>query len=151
MHSARKYAAAILLASLALAACTPELPSPNLDTRDDFAQNVMTTAATGSVEQVEKLVMDDRVNVRPEVDKLVKFAQGWSRDSGKIDISNDFPEVADVKVSKPGLATAGSFRITWNNDHWALLMGDPATPPSGGASGGLNPTPEPTKSVGTSP
>ena len=109
----------------------------------------MSAAASGSVEQVENLVMEDRINVRPEAGRLVQFAQGWNQDSGKIGLSNDFPEVADVSVWTPGHEPTRTFTITWSKERWALVMGDPAHPPAGGASGGLNPNPttEPTKDV----
>ena len=89
-HALKHTAAALLLTTLVLTSCAAEPRGPDLATRDDFAQSVMSAAASGSVDEVEKLLMDDRVNVRPQAEKLVQFSQGWSRESGTITISNNF-------------------------------------------------------------
>jgi hypothetical protein len=142
-------AAAILLASLAMSGCSPDPLPPDTSTRESFARTVMSAAASGSVEQVENLVMEDRINVRPEAERLVQFAQGWNPGSGKIGLGNDFPEIADVSAWTPGHEPGRTFTITWSKERWALVMGDPAHPPAGGASGGLNPDrrAEPTKDM----
>lgn len=149
LPAALKRASAILLASLALSGCSPDPLPPDTSARESFARTVMSAAASGSVEQVENLVMEDRINVRPEAERLVQFAQGWNPGSGKIGLSNDFPEVADVSVWKSGQEPTRTFTITWSKERWALVMGDPAHPPAGGASGGLNPdrAAEPTKDM----
>lgn len=148
-------AAAILLASLAMSGCSPDPLPPDTSARESFARTVMSAAASGSVEQVEKLVMEDRISVRPEAERLVQFAQGWNPGSGKIGLSNDFPEIAVVSVLMPGHEPGRTFTITWSKERWALVMGGPAHPPAGVASGGLSPdrTAEPTKDMsgGTGP
>ena len=147
----RKFVPLFLIATLTLAACSPEPRAPDLTTRDDFAQKVMTTAASGSIDEVEKLVVEDRINVHPQAEQLVKFAQGWNPASAKFNISNDFPEIANVKVTKAGTKSAIGFVITWSQERWSLILGDPAHPPNDGAKGGRAPTPEPTKNVTGSP
>jgi hypothetical protein len=137
MPFARKRLALPVLIPLILTACTPDPVPPDMSTRESFAKSVMTTAASGSVEQVEKLAGDGQINVRPDAQRLVDFADGWNADPGEVKLGNDFPEVANVDATKEDLTATIRYRIYWSHGRWELGLGDPSNPPTGGA--GLGP------------
>lgn len=138
---------ALVTAPLAVA-CAPADSVPDLSTRESFARSVMAAATSGSVEQVESLVSPDRINVRPEAQQLLEATRGWAPGSWELRLSNDFPEVANVEVSRRGQASAVTYAISWTRERWALVMGQPKNPPSTGAGlgsgNGANPKTPPT-------
>jgi hypothetical protein len=136
MRFARNRLALMLMIPLLLAACAPDPVPPDLSTRESFARNVMTTAASGSVEQVEKLAGDWRIDVRPEAQRLVDFAKDWDQTTGEVKLSNDFPEVANVDATKKGSSATIRYRIVWSHERWYLVLGAPRNPPTGGAKTG---------------
>lgn len=114
-------------------ACAPEDVPPDMSTREAFARSVMTAATSGSVEKVESLVVPNRINVRPEAQQLLDATSGWTPGSWELRLSNDFPEVANVEVFRNGQVSAVRYGISWSRERWALIMGQPQNPPSGGA------------------
>ena len=64
MAFAPKRLAAILLMALSLSACGHDPTQPDMATRESFATTVLTTAASGSVEQVEKLAGEGQIDTR---------------------------------------------------------------------------------------
>jgi hypothetical protein len=127
---------ALVTAPLAVA-CAPADSVPDLSTRESFARSVMAAATSGSVEQVESLVSPDRINVRPEAQQLLEATRGWAPGSWELRLSNDFPEFANVEVSRKGQGSAIRYAISWTQERWALVIGQPKNPPSTGA--GLGP------------
>jgi hypothetical protein len=91
------------------------------------------------VEQVESLVIDDRLNIRPEAQQLVESTRGWAPGSWQLRLSNDFPEVANVDATRNGEPSAVRYQISWSRGRWGLVMGEPKDPPSGGAGLGTGP------------
>ena len=123
----------VLVATQAMVACGAEAAPPDLSTREAFARSVMAAATSGSVEQVESLVIDDRLNVRPEAQQLVDSTRGWAPGSWQVRLSNDFPEVANVNALRNGEPPTVRYQISWSHERWGLVMGEPKNPPSGGA------------------
>ncbi|MFE4837578.1 hypothetical protein ACFRAU_23210 [Arthrobacter sp. NPDC056691] len=105
-------------------------------TREAFARSVVAAAASGSVEQVEKLVPEVFVNVRPDSQRLVDTVRGWDPERVELRFSNDFPEFATVEAAKPGLTAGAEFTISWADGHWTLVMGTSSYKPSGNAEPG---------------
>jgi hypothetical protein len=135
MRSALKVAAFALLFPL-VASCAPEPRQPDKTTREEFAKSVMTAAASGSVEQVEKLVPDDRIDVRPGAQELVDSARGWDPASWKVGLRDYVPEYAFVTVMQEGKAATIKYEISWSNERWGLILGTSRNRPSGGAQPG---------------
>jgi hypothetical protein len=125
--------ALILAPALTVAACSPDPTQPDLSTREPFARNVVAAAASGSVEQVEKLVPKIYVNVRPDAQRLVDAAQGWDAATVRLSMSKDFPELAQVEASKPGETTVIGYTISWGEGRWNLVMGESSYKPTGNA------------------
>ncbi|MGO4492090.1 hypothetical protein AB4Y86_08355, partial [Arthrobacter sp. 2YAF22_2] len=88
---------------------------------------------SGSVERIEGLVNPVFSNARPEAEQLVESTRGWTPGSWQLDLSNDFPEIANVTASQHGQAPTARYRISWSDARWTLVMGEPKNPPSGGA------------------
>lgn len=126
-------AALLLLLLPTVSACLAEPRQPDLSIREDFARSVMIAAASGSVERVEALVDPGLGNVRPEAQQLVDSARGWAPGSWQLGLSNDFPAVANVTASRDGQAPTVRYVISWSNERWTLVMGEPKNRPSGGA------------------
>jgi hypothetical protein len=123
----------VVLSALSVVSCAPDPSQPDAATREDFARSVVAAAATGSVEQVEKLVPEVFVNVRPEAERLVHSARGWDPATVELKFSRDFPEFAQVEALQPG-ATAGiKYEISWGAGHWNLVMGTSSYNPTGNA------------------
>lgn len=80
-------AAVMLLLALSTVACTPDPTQPDMATREAFARSVVAAAASGSVEQVEKLVPEVFVNVRPDAQRLVDAWVRYGSISGIIYLS----------------------------------------------------------------
>lgn len=97
----------------------------------------MATAASGSVEQVERLAPDDFVNVRSDAQRLVDSMGAWDPASLVVMISNDFPEVAHVQALAPGGTAKVEYLISWSHERWALVIGTSSHPPTGGAKPGI--------------
>jgi len=135
MRSAPKFAALALLFPL-IAACAPEPRLPDMSTREDFARNVMSAAASGSVEELEKLVPTDRYDVRSGAQQLVDSARAWDPSSWHIGLSNYVPEDAIVTVTETGKAATITYEISWSNERWGLILGTSRNRPSGGATPG---------------
>lgn len=125
---------ALLLVSVpTVAGCAWEDPRPDMSTREAFARSVMAAATSGSVEQVERLVIPDRINVRPEAQQLLDATHGWAPESWELRLDNDFPAVANVEVLRNGEPSAVRYALSWSQERWALVMGEPRNPPSRGA------------------
>jgi hypothetical protein len=137
------FAVPLLLAVTTMAACKAEAAEPDLSSREAFARSVMAAATSGSVEQVEKLVPDDRRNVGPEAQQLVESTRGWAADSWQLLLSNDFPAVATVEASRSGLSPTVRYQISWSQGRWVLILGEPKNPPPGGAGLGTGTDPNP--------
>ncbi|RAM37219.1 hypothetical protein DBZ45_11300 [Arthrobacter globiformis] len=97
----------------------------------------MSAAASGSVEQVEKLASDDSVNVRPGAQKLVDSFRGWAPASVKLLLSNDFPEYVQVQALKEAGTAGIKYAISWQSGRWTLVIGTPNHPPTDGAKPGI--------------
>jgi hypothetical protein len=138
----------LLVAVQATMACGVEAAPPDLGSREAFARSVMAAATSGSVEQVERLATDDRLNIRPEAQQLVESTRGWAPGSWQLRLSNDFPEVAQVEASRNGQPFAVRYQISWSHGRWGLVIGEPKDPPTGGAGlgtgSGSNPKLPPT-------
>lgn len=134
MRSARKVAVVALLAPLFVAACAPEPRAKDLSTREAFAKKVMATAASGSLEQVEKLVPEDRVDVRDGAQQLISKAQGWDPAVWKIGIRDFVPEYAIVNVAQEGKPSTIRYDISWTNDRWGLVLGTSKNRPATGGA-----------------
>lgn len=132
MRSARKVAVVALLAPLFVAACSAEPRSPDLSSREGFAQSVMTAAASGSVERVEKLVPQDRIGTRDGAQKLIDQAHGWSPATWKVGIRDDVPEYAIVHVAQEGKPSTIRYDIAWTEDRWGLVLGTSKNRPTTG-------------------
>lgn len=130
-------AALVLVPMVSLVACVADPLPPDMSAREAFARSVLAAAISGSVEEVEKLVPEDRVNVRPEAQQLVDSTRGWAPGSWQIGLSNDFPEVASVEASRKGHAATVDYMISWSNERWGLVIGTSKNRPTGGA--GLGP------------
>jgi hypothetical protein len=123
----------MLLSALSMVGCGPDPTQPDLATREAFARSVVAAAASGSVEQVEKLVPKVFVDVRPDAQRLVDSTQGWDPTTVQFRFSNDFPEFARVEALKPGSTEGPKFTISWVYGHWTLVMGTSSYKPSGNA------------------
>jgi hypothetical protein len=132
MRYAHKVALVTLVVPLFVAACSPEPKAPDLSTREAFAKSVMTAAASGSVEQVEKLVPQDRMDVRDGAQKLVDEANGWDPAAWKVGIHNFVPEYAIVNVAQEGKPSTIRYDISWTDDHWGLILGTSKNRPTTG-------------------
>lgn len=66
-----------LLFAPSMVSCAPDPSQPDRAAREEFARSVVAAAATGSAEQVEKLVPDVFVDVRPDAERLIGSARGW--------------------------------------------------------------------------
>ena len=133
MRFALKFEALMLLLPL-MVGCAPQSRSPDLSSREAFAKSVMSSAASGSVESVEKLVPEDRIDIRPGAQQLVDSARGWDPASWTMQLSNDVPEAAVVTVAPEGKSATVKYEISWNNDKWGLILGTSKNhPPTGGA------------------
>jgi hypothetical protein len=132
------FLAALLLVSVpSVTACVREDIPPDLSSREAFASSVMTAATSGSVERVEKLVLDDRLNVGPEAQQLVESTRDWAPGSWQLLLSNDFPAVATVEASRSGLSPTVRYQISWSQGRWVLILGEPKNPPPGGGGLGI--------------
>lgn len=129
-------AALVLVPLVSLVACVTEPLPPDMSAREAFARTVLAAALSGTVEEVEKLVPEDRVNVRPEAQQLVDSFRGWAPGSWQIGLSNDFPEVASVEASQKGQAATVDYTISWSNGRWGLVIGTSKNRPTGGAGPG---------------
>lgn len=89
-----------LLMALSLSACGADPTQPDMSTRESFATTVLTTAASGSVEQLEKLAGEGQIDTRTRAQHLVDFARGWDAAPGDIKISHEWPEIVDVATKK---------------------------------------------------
>jgi hypothetical protein len=130
LPAALKRASAILLASLALSGCSPDPLPPDTSARESFARTVMSAAASGSVEQVETLVMEDRINVRPEAERLVQFAQGWNPGIRKNRAQQRFPRSRGRLGVEVG--TRAHEDVHDHMEQGALGLGDGRSCPSSG-------------------
>jgi hypothetical protein len=126
----------MFLPALSLVACGSDPTQPDLATRESFARSVLAAAASGSVEQVEKLAPDDFINIRPDAQRLVDEVRGWDPASVTLRLSNDFPEIANVQALKPGGTVPVRYGISWGDGRWTLGIGTPRHPPTGGAKPG---------------
>ncbi|WP_445153950.1 hypothetical protein ACTWLI_11335 [Arthrobacter sp. Hor0625] len=131
-------AALALLLSVTVSGCLAEPRQPDLSGREDFARSVMAAATSGSVERVQALVDPVMSNPRPEAQQLVDTTRGWAPDSWQLGISNDFPEVANVTATRGGTDTV-RYLISWSEDHWTLVLGEPTYGPGGSASSAAKP------------
>jgi hypothetical protein len=125
------------MSGLSMAGCAPDPTQPDLSTREAFARSVVTAAASGSVEQVEKMAPDNSVNVRPGAQQLVNSFRGWSPASVELRLSNDFPEYAEVRALKEVGTAEIKYTISWQSGRWTLGIGTPNHPPTGGAKPGI--------------
>jgi hypothetical protein len=124
----------VLLSALSLAGCLPDPTQPDLAAREPFARSVVAAAASGSVEQVEKLVPKVFVSVRPDAQRLVDSTRGWDPTTVQLRLSNnDFPEFARVEALKPGGTEGPQFTISWVDGHWTLVLGTSSYKPTGNA------------------
>jgi len=80
--------APILLMAVFLSACGADPTQPDVSTREPFATTVLTAAASGSVEQMEKLAGEGQVDTRPQAQRLVEFAKAWKAAPGEITTSD---------------------------------------------------------------
>ncbi|MCA4133082.1 hypothetical protein LD110_09700 [Arthrobacter sp. M4] len=128
--------AALVLAVLTLASCGTEMRAPDMSTRDEFANRVMNAASSGSVDQVERLVPQDRIGVRPGAQKLVDAARGWDPASWKVGLRQDVPEYVFVTVTQQGQTGPIRYEISWSGDRWGLILGTSKNRPSDGAEPG---------------
>lgn len=138
MAFARRRLVFTLLIPLVVSACVPDPVPPNLATRESFAKSVMLTAASGSADQLEKMVEQDQAAFTPEAQRLVDFAKGWDEAPGDIKMSNDFPEVANVDATKKNSTETIRYRIGWSRERWTLMKGvvlNPSTNGGGAATG----------------
>lgn len=131
----------LLAAGPSVSACGPEDRPPDMSSREAFARSVMAAATSGSVEQVENLAGDGPVNVRPQAQQLVDSTRGWAPGSWQLQLSNDFPEVANVEASRDGQPGTARYTISWSREHWKLAIGQPRNPPTGGAGLGTGAKP----------
>ncbi|MET4094822.1 hypothetical protein [Arthrobacter sp. UYCu712] len=129
-------AALLLVAGPSVTACGPEDVPPDMSTREAFARSVMAAATSGSVEQVESLAGVGPVNVRPQAQQLVDSTRGWAPGSWQLQLSNDFPEVANIDASRDGQPGTVRYTISWSQERWLLAIGQPRNPPTGGAGPG---------------
>jgi hypothetical protein len=118
-------AALSLLLLPIVTACLAEPQPPDLSSREDFARSVMTAAVSGSVAKVEGLVDPGFSNVGPEAQQLVDSTKGWTAGSWQLDISTDFPEIANVTARRPGRVPAVRYTVSWSGERWTLVMGEP--------------------------
>ena len=132
MHPTPKVAVLALVVPLFVAACSPGPRDPDVSTREAFAKSVMTAAASGSVEQVEKLVPEDRIDVRAGAQQLVDQAHGWNPAAWRVGIRDDVPEYAIVHVAQPGKPSTIRYDISWTDDHWGLVLGTSKNRPTTG-------------------
>ena len=123
----------VLLSALLVTGCVPDPTQPDLAAREPFARSVVAAAASGSVEQVEKLVPKVFVNVRPDAQRLVDTVRGWDPTTVQLRLSNDFPEVSRVEAVKPGGTEGPKFTISWVDGYWTLAMGTSSYKPTGHA------------------
>ena len=135
------FAGLLLVSVPSVTACVQEDIPPDMSSREAFARSVMAAATSGSVEQVESLVIHDRINVRPEAQQLLDSTRGWAPGSWELLLSNDFPKVANVQVYRNGQESGVRYGISWSGERWALIMGQPKNPPSGGAGLGSGAAP----------
>lgn len=126
-------AALVPLSALSLAACAPDPSQPDVATRDTFAKSVVTAAASGSVEEVEKLVPEVYVNVHPDAQLLVDSTRGWDPSTVELRVRSDFPELAQVEALRPGAPAGAKFTVAWGDGHWTLVMGTSSYKPTGNA------------------
>ncbi|MFP3463534.1 hypothetical protein R5O87_22070 [Arthrobacter globiformis] len=134
--------ALILASALVVVACSPDPTQPDLSSREPFARSVVAAAASGSVEQVEKLVPKVYVKVRPDAQRLVDSARAWDPETVQLRLSNDFPEIAQVEAIKPGRTTGIKYTISWNDGRWNLDMGVSSYRPTGNAVPGTPNNPQ---------
>jgi hypothetical protein len=125
--------ALVLLSALSVVACGADPTQPDLSTKESFARNVVAAAASGSVEQVEKLVPEVFVNVRPDAQRLINSARGWDPATVELRLSRDFPEYAQVEALKPGETTGIKYVISWSDGRWNLVIGTSSHQPTGNA------------------
>jgi hypothetical protein len=123
----------LLVTAVSVASCGPDPTQPDLSTKESFARSVVAAAASGSVEQVEKLVPKVYVNVRPEAQRLVDSARGWEPSTVQLRLSKDFPEYAQVEAIKQGGTSGIKYVISWSDGRWNLVMGTSAYSPTGNA------------------
>ena len=125
-----------LLLSTSVSACIAEPRPPDMSIREDFARSVITAAASGSVERVEALVDPVFINTRPEAQQLVDATRGSAPDSWRLDLSNDFPGIANVTASRNGTAAIVRFPISWSEERWTLVLGESKNVSGGATSPG---------------
>jgi hypothetical protein len=133
MRLAPKRLALILLLALFLSACGGDPTQPDMSTRESFATTVLTTAASGSVEEVEKLAGEGQIDTRTRAQHLVDFAKGWDASPGEIKISHEWPEIVDVVATKKDSSESIQFGYAWAHGRWGLGLGPQRNPPTGGA------------------
>jgi hypothetical protein len=124
------------MSGLSMTGCAPDPTQPDLSTREAFARSVVSAAASGSVEQVEKMAPDDSVNVRLGAQQLVDSFRGWAPASVKLLLSNDFPEYAQVQALNEAGTAGTRYTISWQSGRWTLVIGTPNHPPTDGAKRG---------------
>lgn len=128
------FAGALLpLSALSLVACIPDPTQPDMATRDSFARSVVAAAASGSAEQVEKLVPGIFVNVRPDAQRLVDFARGQDPATVELRVRSDAPGFAQIEALNPGATAGTKFTISWVDGHWTLVLGTSSYKPTGNA------------------
>jgi hypothetical protein len=132
MRSAHKVIILALFVPLFVAACSPGPRGPDLSTREAFAKTVMTAAVSGSVEQVERLVPQDRIDVSDGAQQLVDEARGWNPATWRVGIRDDVPEFATVHVAQEGKPSTIRYDISWTDDHWGLVLGTSKSRPTTG-------------------
>lgn len=133
MRFAPNRLAPIVLLALFLSDCGADPMQPDMSTRESFATTVLTTAASGSVEQVEKLAGEGQIDTRPQAQRLVDFATGWDAAPGEIKISHEFPEIVDVVATKTDSSATLRYGYVWAHGRWELGLGPQRNPPTGGA------------------
>lgn len=137
----RCLAALLLVFVPSVTACAQEDAPPDMSTREAFARSVMAAAASGAVEEVERLAGDGPINVRPEAQQLVDSTRGWAPGSWQLQLSTDFPQVANVRATRDGQPGTVRYTIAWSQAHWLLVIGQPRNPPTGGAGLGTGAKP----------
>ncbi|MDQ1057681.1 hypothetical protein QFZ23_001582 [Arthrobacter globiformis] len=126
-----------LMSGLSMAGCGPDPTHPGLSSREAFARSVVAAAASGSVEQVEKMAPDGFVNVHPDAQHLVNSLRDWDIASVDLRLTNEFPEYAQVQALKETGTTGINYTISWQSGRWTLGIGTPENSPTGGAKPGI--------------
>lgn len=128
--------ALLLLLLPSVSARVAEPRPPDMSIREDFARSVITAAVSGSVERVEALVDPVFINTRPEAQQLVDATRGSAPGSWRLDLSNDFPGIANVTASRYGTAASVRYSISWSDERWTLALGESKSQSGGATSPG---------------